>query len=178
MNLWIVVGFGLYKGFWLGTLRLFLGTALASLSTSFPKPTIGTYGFEAGGILMFIGSLFVAFYGFELVRAALARSAGADSAAAVRRDGRLVAVGAMLGAAAKMAQPDVYYIEALEPELDMLGAQLVDANVRNIASVVAPSLSEKPQLFEGAWYTDSDLSDWPSNAAWKPGTPARSSPRT
>jgi hypothetical protein len=31
--------------------------------------------------------------------------------------------------------------------------------VRNISSVVAPSLSEKPWLFEGAWYTDSDLSD-------------------
>ena len=31
--------------------------------------------------------------------------------------------------------------------------------IQNIASVVAPSLSEKPDLFEGAWYTDSDLAD-------------------
>ncbi len=60
---------------------------------------------------------------------------------------------------AQSARPDVYYVEALEPELDRLGEQLGDAKVRNIASVVAPSLSEKPQLFEGAWYTDSDLAD-------------------
>src|SRR5438128_539829 len=45
MNLWIIAGFGLFKGLWGGVLRLFVGTALASVSTSFPKPTIGTYGF-------------------------------------------------------------------------------------------------------------------------------------
>ena len=60
---------------------------------------------------------------------------------------------------AQSSRADVYYVEALEPQLDILGQQLLDANVRNIASVVAPSLSEKPQLFEGAWYTDSDLAD-------------------
>src|SRR4030095_12186255 len=42
-SLWIVVGFGVYKGLWRGVLRLFLGTALAALSTSFPKPAIGPY---------------------------------------------------------------------------------------------------------------------------------------
>src|SRR6266567_8705796 len=39
MNGWIVVGFGLMKGFWSGVLRLFIGTPLAAHSTIFPKPT-------------------------------------------------------------------------------------------------------------------------------------------
>src|SRR6266550_3363099 len=72
VNLWIVIGFGLYKGLWNGVLRLFLGTALASLSVAYPKPTIGTFGYEASGILMFVGSLFVAYYAVQLVRAVLA----------------------------------------------------------------------------------------------------------
>src|SRR4029450_963262 len=60
------------KGLWRGVLRLFLGTALAALSTSFPKPAIGPYPFEASGILMFVGALFVAYYAIELLRAARA----------------------------------------------------------------------------------------------------------
>jgi ABC-type branched-subunit amino acid transport system substrate-binding protein len=360
MTLWIVVGFGLYKGLWNGVLRLFLGSWLASLSSSYPKPTIGTFGYEGSGILMFVGSLFVAYYAFELIRAGrmlvvpgtdqtqlvagndarLLVTGGALAAVAViaayvvadrdtfvaPRNG-IVTIGviapttgpyAILGnsfvkavemarsdlkdtkyqyrlqiedsgpdptkargiirkvieddkvdavvgavsligqvtkpfatqariphacvctvtpigdgaynftnipspeaeavrwvaearrrgiarvaiiaqdypsinnhvkamkaealrvglsitfesrfadtvadfrpiiAHAQAARPDVYYVEALEPELDVLGQQLVDARVRNIASVVAPSLSEKPELFEGAWYTDSDLAD-------------------
>ena len=361
VNLWIVVGFGLYKGLWKGMLRLFLGTGLASISTSYPKPAIGTYGYEASGILMLVGSILVAYYAVQLIRAVrvsslevmasaplvgrtharsiLAGTAIAGAAAVIvafivadrdefvaPRDG-VVTIGviapttgpyAILGnsfvkavemaqsdlkgtkyryelkiadsgpdpteardivrkvieddkvdavigavsligqvtkpfatkariphtcvctvtrigdgaynftnipspeaeavrwvaeaqrrgikrvaviaqdypsinnhvkemkaealrrglvlayesrfadtttdfrsiiAKARSSRPDVYYVEALEPELDMLGQQLVDAKVRNIASVVAPSLSEKPQLFEGAWYTDSDLAD-------------------
>jgi hypothetical protein len=41
----------------------------------------------------------------------------------------------------------------------MLGRQLADAQIHNIASVVAPSISEHRELFEGAWYTDSNLRD-------------------
>ena len=62
-------------------------------------------------------------------------------------------------AAAKATQPDVYYIEGLNPALEILGQQLLDANIRNVSSVVAPSLSTKPELFEGVWYTDSNLRD-------------------
>ncbi len=69
MNVWIVVGFGLVKGLWGITLPLFLGTLLASLSTAFPRPTLGTYGFEASGLLMFIGSLFVAYNAYKLLEA-------------------------------------------------------------------------------------------------------------
>lgn len=357
MNLWVVVGFGLYKGLWKGVLRLFLGSWLASLSSSYPKPFVGTFIYEASGILMFVGSLFVAYYAVPLVRAV---RMGIDELAPVTwfSDGRRLAFGGGLAAAAviaayvfeqrdrfeappngvvtigviapttgpysilgtsfvkavQMAQsdlkgtrykyelkiadsgpdptkardivrnviegekvdavigavsligevtkpfatkarivhtcvctvtrigdggynftnipspqaeairwvaeaqrrgikriavisqdypsinnhvkamksealrrgltisyenrfadtvtnfrpalaraeashPDVYYVEGLEPTLDILGQQLADANIRNIASVVAPSLSVRPELFEGAWYTDSDLAD-------------------
>jgi ABC-type branched-subunit amino acid transport system substrate-binding protein len=60
---------------------------------------------------------------------------------------------------AQAARPDVYYVETLEPSLDLLAEQLADAGVHSISSVVAPSLSTRPELFEGAWYTDSDLRD-------------------
>jgi ABC-type branched-subunit amino acid transport system substrate-binding protein len=61
-------------------------------------------------------------------------------------------------AAAKGTSPDVYFIEAFSPTLDTLGQQLKDAGVRNLASIVSFSLSEKPELFEGGWYTDSYVS--------------------
>jgi ABC-type branched-subunit amino acid transport system substrate-binding protein len=61
-------------------------------------------------------------------------------------------------AAAKGTSPDVYFVEAFNPALDLLGQQLKDAGVRNLASVVAFSVSERPELFEGGWYTDSYVS--------------------
>ena len=68
MNAWIVAGFGLLKGLVGITLPLF-GALLATLSTTFPRPTLGTFGFEASGLLMFVGSLFVALNAYALVRA-------------------------------------------------------------------------------------------------------------
>jgi ABC-type branched-subunit amino acid transport system substrate-binding protein len=61
-------------------------------------------------------------------------------------------------AAAKATDPDVYFVEAFNPALDLLGQQLKDAGVRELASVVAFSASERPELFEGGWYTDSYVS--------------------
>jgi ABC-type branched-subunit amino acid transport system substrate-binding protein len=61
-------------------------------------------------------------------------------------------------AAAQGTAPDVYFVEAFNPALDLLGQQLKDAGVRNLASVVAFSVSERPELFEGGWYTDSYVS--------------------
>ena len=357
---WIVLGFGLYKGLWRGILRLFAGSALASGSTSFPRPVIGPYPFEASGILMFVSAVFVAYYaaGFlrvtrgvsgnrlsvvaqaasrhrwlapvvsalaavlilsayawtdrdrftpppdgvvtigviapvtgpyailgnsfvkavQMARADLRgtkyryelriEDSGPDPARAADHVRKVVdedRVDAVIGAvsligqvtkpfasrariphlcvctvasigdgaynftnipspeaearlwvaearrrgvctvgvvqqdypsinnhvkamkaeaareglrivyddrfadtvtrfsaiveSARRANADVYYVEALEPTLDVLGQALSAANVRNISSVVAPSLSVQPELFEGAWYTDSDLSD-------------------
>jgi ABC-type branched-subunit amino acid transport system substrate-binding protein len=61
-------------------------------------------------------------------------------------------------AAAKAVKPDLYYVEGFNPALDILGQQLGDAGVRNVASVVAFSISDAPNLFEGGWYTDSYIS--------------------
>src|SRR5437667_9039420 len=62
-------------------------------------------------------------------------------------------------AEARASNPDVYYVEAFSPQLEILGRQLTDARIHNIASVVAPSISEHRELFEGTWYTDSNLRD-------------------
>jgi ABC-type branched-subunit amino acid transport system substrate-binding protein len=345
VNLWIVVGFGLYKGFWRGALRLYVGTALSSISTWFPRPVVGRPLFEASGVAMFICALFVLYHGVQLIwgewawrgrataaallAAAIAvaaygyadrdrwvapahgvvrigvivpttgpyarlggsflkavemarddlrdtryhyelvvRDVGADPARArdvIRRVVEEDRVDAIVGgisligqvtkpfatrariphtcvctvasigdgvynftnipspeaegvrwveearrrgirriavitqdypsinnhvkameaeaarrgltvayerrfdasatdfrgtvAEARAAHPDVYYIEALNPGLDLLAGQLRDAGERAISSVVAPSLSERPELFEGAWYTDSNLPD-------------------
>lgn len=61
-------------------------------------------------------------------------------------------------AAAKSTSPDVYYVEGFNPALDILGQQLSDAGVHKLASIVAFSVSDKPELFEGGWYTDSYIS--------------------
>jgi len=61
-------------------------------------------------------------------------------------------------AAAQATAPDVYFVEAFTPALDLLGQQLKDAGVRNMASIVAFSASQRPELFEGGWYTDSYVS--------------------
>jgi ABC-type branched-subunit amino acid transport system substrate-binding protein len=58
-------------------------------------------------------------------------------------------------AAAKAVGPDLYYVEGFNPALDILGRQLRAAGVRNVASVVAFSISNAPDVFEGGWYTDS-----------------------
>jgi len=346
LNLWIVVGFGLIKGFWLTTLNIFVGTLLSSMSTSFPRPSFSSIGFEMSGVVMFIGSLFVLYYGIQLAPwlsrlrsgtlalggfLAVAAIAGAfviaDRDVWVRPANRIVRIGvivptegpyAMLGTSfvkavemarddlrntrfryelvihdsgpdpvkardvirkmidddrvdaivggisligqqtkpfatrariphlcvctvswigdgaynftniaspesegalwsqearrrgirtvalvtqdypsinnhvkalkveaarvglailddqtfpsgvtdfesiinrAEAGSPDVYYVEALEPQLDLLGAQFSQAGIRNIAAVVAFSLSDTPELFEGTWYTDSNLRD-------------------
>jgi ABC-type branched-subunit amino acid transport system substrate-binding protein len=62
-------------------------------------------------------------------------------------------------ALAKASRPDVYYVEGLHPVLEILGQQLGDVGIHNLSAVVAPSLSTRPELFEGAWYTDSNLRD-------------------
>ena len=50
-------------------------------------------------------------------------------------------------------------VEALQSGLDLPVHQLGDAQIHNVSAVVAPSLSDKPTLFDGAWYTDSNLKE-------------------
>jgi len=88
----------------------------------------------------------------EVARGGLAITYDREFADSVRDFRSMIAL-------ARASNPDVYYVEALSPQLELLGQQLVEARIRNIASVVAPSVSQAPELFEGAWYTDSDLRD-------------------
>jgi ABC-type branched-subunit amino acid transport system substrate-binding protein len=345
MNAWIALGFGLFKGLWDIALPVFMGTLLSSMSTTYPRPVFGPFWFEISGIVMFIGSVFVLYYGAEMMSSnrrhhiwlgtgaavglaavliafavtdrdvwippsqdivkigvivptegpyamlgnsfvkavqmakddlkntkyryeLVVRDSGPDPARAkdvirhvvdvdkvdaivggisligqvtkpfateariphlcvctvswigdgaynftnipspeaegvlwaqeARRRGirrvalitqdypsinnhvkalKIEAARADLSIAdeqrfdasatdfrsiiarAERAQPDVYYVEALEPGLDLLGQQLSEADIHNVAAVVAPSLSNRPELFEGAWYTDSNLRD-------------------
>jgi ABC-type branched-subunit amino acid transport system substrate-binding protein len=344
VNAWIIVGFGALKGLWDSALPIFAGTFLASASTAYPKPVFGSFGYEISGVVMFLGTLFVLYYGVRLIpfkrhriglgtvavvayasiavafvstardawvppvngvvkigvivptagpyailgdsfvtavqmakddlrdtkyryelvirdsgpdprkardvirqvvtvdkveaivggisligqvtkpfatRARIPHlcvctvtsigdgaynftnipSSEAEGTAWVREAQRrgirtvalisqdypsinnhvkaLKAEAARAGliivserrfddavtdfqaliAQAAASTPDVFYVEALNPGLDLIGEQLAETGIHNIASVVAPSLSRRPELFEGAWYTDSDLQD-------------------
>ena len=99
MNLWIVVGFGVIKGLWKSALPVFLGTLLASVSTSFPRPTLGPVPFELSGILTFIGSLFVLYYGYRLLRANRDAAAGAESETPTTRPPALLAASGLVALA-------------------------------------------------------------------------------
>src|SRR5262249_48565170 len=91
-----IVGFGLMKGFWEGFLRLFLGTFLASRSAAFPKPVIGTPGYELSALAMFIGSMFVLYYACKLVQGVHEANPGAQT---LKLPGRLVAVTSLVAVA-------------------------------------------------------------------------------
>lgn len=103
MSGWIVVGFGFLKGLWGITLPLFLGSLLGSVSTTFPRPTLGPYGFEASGILMFIGSLFVASSAIKLVQARRASRPGGHTAPRRPLSNRLLATSAVICAVGVLA---------------------------------------------------------------------------
>jgi ABC-type branched-subunit amino acid transport system substrate-binding protein len=89
------------------------------------------------------------------------RAEGTKAGIAFVYQGRFAATTTDFGsevAAANATAPDVHFVEAFNPALDLLGQQLKDAGVRELASVVAFSASERPELFEGGWYTDSYVS--------------------
>jgi ABC-type branched-subunit amino acid transport system substrate-binding protein len=64
---------------------------------------------------------------------------------------------AMIAEANKGGQPDVYFVSGYPPALDHLREQLKELGAPKVASIVAPSISDRMELFEGDWYTDSDL---------------------
>ena len=103
LNLWIVLGFGLYKGLWNGALRLYLGTWLSSLSTSFPRPFVGRPAFEVSGVAMFIGALFVLHFALGLLRAERARRRGSGPRPLTRRQRASGATAALLVVVAVVA---------------------------------------------------------------------------
>jgi ABC-type branched-subunit amino acid transport system substrate-binding protein len=63
VSAWIVIGFGLYDGMWRSTLKLFLGNYfLVKYSQYFSWDRIGSFPFEATGILASIAGVFALVY--------------------------------------------------------------------------------------------------------------------
>jgi ABC-type branched-subunit amino acid transport system substrate-binding protein len=60
---------------------------------------------------------------------------------------------------ARAANADLVFAEAFPPIIDQLVSELRRQGVAEIASVVTPSAATDPSLFEGVWYTDTDLAD-------------------
>lgn len=50
--------------------------------------------------------------------------------------------------------PDTYYLMSLPPALDIMGQQAHDLGIKNISSSVVVSLTAKPEVFEGTWFTN------------------------
>ncbi len=59
----------------------------------------------------------------------------------------------MIVGANKGGQPDVYFVSGYPPALDILREQLKELGTPKVASIVAPSISDRMELFEGDWYT-------------------------
>ena len=61
---------------------------------------------------------------------------------------------------ARASNADVYFVEAFSSvSEDSIVEQLHNVGVKNISAFVAPSLSTKPELWEGNWYIDTNLTD-------------------
>src|SRR5437762_11150519 len=71
VSTWIIVGFGLIDGMWKSTFKIFLGNfLLANYGQYFSWAPIGSFPFEATGILASISSIFAAYYTFKFILAA------------------------------------------------------------------------------------------------------------
>src|SRR4030095_14026546 len=84
MSAWIVVGFGAIKGLWGIALPIFAGTFLSWTASAYAKPVFGPFWFEITGVAMFIASVFVLYYGVEMLPTRRRRwiAVGADIASA------------------------------------------------------------------------------------------------
>jgi ABC-type branched-subunit amino acid transport system substrate-binding protein len=66
---------------------------------------------------------------------------------------------ALLSAEARSVDADVIFAEAFPPVLDRLVQELRRQGATNIGSIVTPSASRHSAVFEGVWYTDTNLAD-------------------
>lgn len=62
-------------------------------------------------------------------------------------------------AQAAATKPDLFYIVAFPPSLDIIGQQLTDLGITNISASATFGISAKPEIFEGKWYNDADVAD-------------------
>lgn len=62
-------------------------------------------------------------------------------------------------AKAQATKPDLLLIGFFPPQLDIIGQQLKNLKITNIAGIATFSIGADPTLFNGRWYTDASLSD-------------------
>ncbi len=73
LSAWVIVGFGLFNGFWNHSFKVFLyylhnGSLPPFLAKLFMSPQIGSIFFESVGILTFVLSVFAAYYGYAFIK--------------------------------------------------------------------------------------------------------------
>ncbi|MBI5099546.1 MAG: hypothetical protein HZB30_09950 [Nitrospirae bacterium] len=73
LNAWVIIGFGLFNGFWNHVLKAFLnylhnGHLPSFLAKLFMTPEIGSSYFEGVGMLTFIMSMCAAYYGYKFIK--------------------------------------------------------------------------------------------------------------
>ncbi len=73
INAWVIIGFGLVNGFWNHAFKVFLyylhnGAMPPLLAKLFMTPQIGSPVSEGAGILMFVMSMFAAYYGYKFIK--------------------------------------------------------------------------------------------------------------
>lgn len=73
LNAWVIVGFGLFNGFWNHTFKVFLnylhnGFLPPFLAKLFMTLQIGSPFYEGVGVLTFIMSIFAAYYGYKFIK--------------------------------------------------------------------------------------------------------------
>lgn len=73
LNAWVIIGFGLFDGFWNHAIKVFLqylhnGYLPPFLAKLFLTPQIRSSFFEGVGVLTFVMSMFAAYHGYKLIK--------------------------------------------------------------------------------------------------------------
>ncbi len=73
INAWVIIGFGLFSGFWNHAFKVFLyylhnGSLPPLLAKLFAAPGIGSPFFEGAGVLTFALSLCAAYFGYKFMK--------------------------------------------------------------------------------------------------------------
>jgi hypothetical protein len=88
LNAFAIIGFGIVGGFWNHGVKLIVnaahgGSIPTALEPFFMTTDVGDLVFESCGTLMFVASMFAAYFGYRLVRAARTQSSARRNLEAV-----------------------------------------------------------------------------------------------
>ena len=60
---------------------------------------------------------------------------------------------------AKLTKPDLYFVGAFPPSLDIIMQEMNSVGIKNISGMGTFTTSPSPQLFNGTWFSDATLTD-------------------